>query len=112
MRKRPASTSARKAREAFGDQVTAEKETPQLFKGGVDIGDQLHGHINSHRRIKRCGWQAVEHFLLITVLCNSYRIAKYDGERKILRSQDDFRRSIINELALERGHFHIQIETI
>jgi hypothetical protein len=67
---------------------------------GVDTGDQLRGHKDETRRRRRGGWQAIDGFLLLTVLTNSYLIAlhaDYEGKLK-MRSQDSFRRDIITGL--------------
>jgi hypothetical protein len=61
----------------------------------VNIADQLASSNSGHRQIRRGVWQALDQWLLITVLVNCYLVAFYamvEGEREIkFRSQRDFR---------------------
>jgi hypothetical protein len=83
IRKRPkaTSTSAKTARKPFGDQVTKELEIPEPYyaynhyMNGVDIADQLAASNSGKRRIRRGAWQALDQWLLVTVLVNTYLIA-------------------------------------
>ena len=114
VRKRPkaTSTSAKTARKPFGDQTTRELEIPEPYHAynhsmnGVDIADQLASSNSGKRRIRRGAWQALDQWLLVTVLVNTYLIAFYSRkkvETKIkFRSQKDFRVQIIDSL-LEMG---------
>jgi hypothetical protein len=103
LRKRPVAALAKMARKAFEDQPITEKEIPLLYHryniniNSVDTRDQLRSYKNETVRRRRGGWQAVDGFLLVTVLTNSYLItlhADYNRELK-MRSQDDFRRDIM-----------------
>ena len=70
--------------------------------GAVDIADQLATTDYSCRRIRRGTWQALEHWLLSTVLVNTYLVSLYsniDEEREVkFRNQRDFRMQIIEGL--------------
>jgi hypothetical protein len=110
VRKRPKKTSskAKTARVPFGDQPTKELEIPELYDCynhnmlAVDVADQLASSNSGQRRIRRGAWQALEHWLLVTVLVNSYLVAFYadvEGERQIkFRNQRDFRIQLIEGL--------------
>jgi hypothetical protein len=68
--------------------------------GAVHVANQLQGHNSGQRRLRRGGGQAVEHFLLMTVLVNCYLSAFYsewEGKRKP-RSQDNFRIQLVKAL--------------
>jgi hypothetical protein len=60
----------------------------------------LAGNNSGKRRIKQGGWQAIEQWLLVTVLVNSYLIALYFGAEEEFKyeSQDKFRLEIIEAL--------------
>lgn len=110
LRKRPklSSSKAKTARLPFGDLGEKEMWVPELYDaynhnmGAVDIADQLQGQNAGLRRIKRGGAQAVDQFLLLTVLVNCYLLslyAKWEGERTVKhRSQDDFRIKLVEAL--------------
>jgi hypothetical protein len=108
LRKRPRETSskAKTARKPFGKDTTKWLLIPSLFDGynfnmgASDRADQLAGNNSGKRRIKRGGWQAIEQWLLVTVLVNSYLIALYSGAEEGVKyeSQDKFRLEIIEAL--------------
>ena len=110
VRKRPKKTSskAKTAQEPFGYQPTKELEIPELYDCynhnmlAIDLADQYAGSNGGKRRIRRGAWQALDQWLLITVLVNTYLVSFYsdiDGERPInFRSQRDFRIQIIEGL--------------
>ena len=110
VRKRPKKTSskAKTARLPFGNQPTKALEIPELYDCynhnmlAIDIADQLASLNSGRRRIRRGAWQALDQWLLITVLVNCYLVAFYsdiEGERQIkFRSQQDFRIQIIDSL--------------
>ena len=103
VRKRPKETltSAKTARVPFGDQPTKALEIPEVYDfynhkiGAVNIADQLAATDYGCRRIKRGTWQALEHWLLSTVLVNMYLVSLYSNinrEREVkFRNQRDFR---------------------
>jgi hypothetical protein len=108
LRKRPklSSSKAKTARKPFGDLHEKEMWIPELYDaynhqmGAVDLADQLQGHNPGQRRLKRGGGQAVDQFLLMTVLINCYLLALYsewEGKR-MPRSQDDFRVKLVESL--------------
>jgi hypothetical protein len=71
--------------------------------GAVDVADQLQGQNGGLRRIKRGATQAVDQFLLQTVLVNCYLLslyAKWEGGERVVkhRSQDDFRINLVEAL--------------
>ena len=110
-RKRPkATSSALASRKVFGDQPIKELEIPLPYNnynhnmGGVDIADQLTGSNSGQRRIKRGGWQAIEQWLLLISLVNSFLIARHSKKEVQstidFRSQKDFRIKIIDSLLL------------
>jgi hypothetical protein len=110
LRKRPKKTSskAKTSRVPFGDQPTKELEIPKVYDNynhnmlSIDVADQLAGSNSGRRRIRRGAWQAIEQWLLVTVLVNSYLAAFYsevEEERQIkFRNQHDFRIQIIEGL--------------
>jgi hypothetical protein len=110
VRKRPKKTSSKTktARVPFGDQPTKELEIPELYNCynhnilAINVADQLASSNSSRRRIKRGTWQALDQWLLITVLVNCYLVTFYSNikrERQIkFRSQRDFRIQIIDAL--------------
>jgi hypothetical protein len=110
LRKRPKKTSskAKTSRVPFEDQPTKELDIPKVYDSynhkmlPIDVADQLAGSNSGRRRIRRGAWQAIEQWLLVTVLVNSYLVAFYskvDGERQIkFRNQHDFRMQLIEGL--------------
>jgi hypothetical protein len=110
VRKQPKeiSSNTKTARKPFGDQPTKELEIPVMYDsynhhmGDVDTADQLAGHNSGFRRLRRRAIQAIDYFLLRTVLVNCYLIALYsetDGERLInFRSQDNFCIQLVESL--------------
>jgi hypothetical protein len=112
--RRPKETSskAKTSRVPFGSEALKDLPIPVLFDqynhqmGAVDRGDQLFTTHSGLRRIKRGGSQALEHWLLITVLVNCYPISLNSGQEATpdikFRSQKDFRLQIVRSL-LELG---------
>ena len=110
LRKRPKETSsnAKTARKPFGNQPTKELDIPILYDeynhhmGDVDTADQLAGHNGGFRRLRRGAIQALDHWLLRTVLVNCYLIALYSdtGRERLInfRNQDDFRLQLVDSL--------------
>ena len=112
-RKRPSltQTGARMTRKVFGDKVVKALRIPtfifyyNLYMGGVDIADQLRSYFNTQRTHRKT-WKPLFHFLLDTVLGNSYLLSSYrptnrrasrnDGHKKFRRDLRDalFERSI------------------
>jgi hypothetical protein len=109
-RKRPKKTSskAKTARVPFGDQAIKELSIPAVadgynyHMGAVDEFDHLTAQNPGLRHIERGGHQALEHWLLRTVLVNCYLLALCSDvpePREInFRSQADFRRQLITAL--------------
>jgi hypothetical protein len=107
-RPKKTSTNAKTARVPFGDQPTKELEIPKVYHEynhkmlEVDMADQLASLNSGQRRIRRGAWQAIDQWLLVTVLVNSYLVAFYsevEGKRQIkFRNQHDFRIQIIEGL--------------
>ena len=86
---------------------TAELEIPDITDGYnnnmgyVDGFDHLTAMNAGLRRVKRGVWQALEHWLLCTVLVNIYIIAQVwlrESERVKLRSQVEWRLRIVEGL--------------
>lgn len=83
-RKRPplTQTGARITRKVFGDEVVKTLRIPtfifyyNLYMGGVDIADQLRSYFNTQRTHRKT-WKPLFHFLLDTVLGNSYLLSSY-----------------------------------
>lgn len=109
-RKRPKLTSskAKTARVPFGELARKDLEIPLLFDeynhhmGSVDQGDQLFSVYPGLRPIRRGGGQALEHWLLVTVLVNTYLIARHSPPSETtsinFRSQRDFRLKLVQSL--------------
>jgi hypothetical protein len=70
--------------------------------GAIDEFNHLTAQNTGLRHVKRGGAQALEHWLLRTVLVNSYLLALYSDvpePRQInFRSQQDFRRQLVGAL--------------
>ena len=89
-RKRPkiTSSSAKTARAVFGDQVRKILDIPEFIDDynhlakAVDRGDQLKCYNAGLRPIRRGGWQSLFHWLLNTVLVNSYLLSFYSNVDK------------------------------
>ena len=104
LRKRPKeiSSKVKTVRAPFGDQATKELSIPVITDGynyhigAVDKFDHLIAQNAGLRHIERGGYQALEHWLLRTVLINCYLLALYSNipePREVsFRSQQDFRR--------------------
>jgi hypothetical protein len=100
----------------FGDQLTKELEILELYNYynynmlTINVTDQL-AFLNSNKqRIKRGTWQALDQWLLITVLVNYYLVTFYfniEKERQIkFCLQRDFCIQIINAfLTIEKDPF-------
>jgi hypothetical protein len=109
-RKRPKETSskAKTARVPFGNQATKELSIPVVvdrynyYMGAVDEFDHLIAQNSGLRHVVRGGYQALEHWLLRTVLVNCYLLALCSDvpePREInFRSQADFRRQLVTAL--------------
>ena len=98
-------------RKVFGDEVVKALRIPtfifyyNLYMGSVDIADQLRSYFNTQRTHRKT-WKPLFHFLLDTVLGNSYLLSSYrptnhragrnDGHKKFRRDLRDalFKRSI------------------
>ena len=110
LRKRPKETSskAKTARVPFGSQATKVLSIPAIadgynyHMGAVDEFDHLTTQNAGLRHVERGGHQALEHWLLRTVLINCYLLALCSDvpePREIsFRSQQDFRRQLISSL--------------
>ena len=98
-------------RKVFGDKVVKTLRIPtfifyyNLYMGGVDIADQLRSYFNTQRTYQKT-WKPLFHFLLDTVLSNSYLLSSYrptdrratrhEGHKQFRKDLRDalFRRSI------------------
>jgi hypothetical protein len=111
LRKRPKETSskARTARAPFGkDEAVKELSIPIIADeynynmGAVDEFDHLTAQNAGLRHVERGGHQALEHWLLRTVLVNCYLLALCSDvpePRQItFRSQQDFRKQLVGSL--------------
>jgi hypothetical protein len=110
LRKRPKETSskAKTIRKPFGNQATKVFSIPVItdgynyYMGAVDEFDYLTAQNTGLRYVERGGHQALEHWLLRTVLINCYLLALYSNipePRQVsFRSQQDFRRQLISTL--------------
>jgi hypothetical protein len=110
IRKRPKETSskAKTAREPFRDNVIKELSIPVVadhynhFMGTVNEFDHLTAQNAGLRHVVRGGAQALEHWLLRTVLVNCYLLALCSDipePRQIsFRSQQDFRKQLVGAL--------------
>jgi Transposase IS4 len=110
LRKRPKETSskAKTSRVPFGREPVKELSIPAIadeynyHMGAVDAFDQLTGQNSGLRPVRRGGHQALEHWLLRTVLVNCYLLALCNDvpePRQIsFRSQQDFRKQLAQSL--------------
>jgi hypothetical protein len=110
LRKRPKETSskAKTARKPFGNQATKVLSIPAIadgynyHMGAVDEFDHLTAQNAGLRHVERGGHQALEHWLLRTVLINCYLLALCsdvpEPRQVSFRSQQDFRRQLISAL--------------
>jgi hypothetical protein len=106
-RKRPKETSskAKTARIPFGNQAIKTLSIPAIadgynyHMGAVDEFDHLTAQNAGLRHVERGGHQALEHWLLRTVLINCYLLALCSDvpePREVsFRSQQDFRRQLV-----------------
>jgi hypothetical protein len=114
LRKRPKETSskAKTARKPFGSHATKELSIPVIadgynyHMGAVDEFDHLTAQNAGLRHVERGGHQALEHWLLRSVLINTYLLALCsdvpEPRAVSFRSQSDFRDQLIGAL-LARG---------
>ena len=110
LRKRPKETSskAKTTRVPFGNQATKVLSIPTIADeynyhiGAVDEFNHLTTQNASLWHVERGGYQALEHWLLRTVLINCYLLALCSDlpePREVnFRSQQDFRRQLISAL--------------
>jgi hypothetical protein len=110
LRKRPKETSskAKTARVPFGSQATKVLSIPVIadgynyHMGAMDEFDHLTAQNAGLRHVRRGGHQALEHWLLRTVLINCYLLALCsdipEPRQVSFRSQQDFRRQLIGAL--------------
>jgi hypothetical protein len=110
LRKRPKETSskAKTARRPFGKEAVKVLSIPAIadgynyHMGAVDEFDHLTAQNAGLRHVERGGHQALEHWLLRTVLINCYLLALCSDipePREVsFRSQQDFRRQLISAL--------------
>lgn len=110
LRKRPKDTSskAKTARQPFGNSPEKKLEIPAIadgynyHMGAVDEFDHLTAQNAGLRHVERGGHQALEHWLLRTVLVNCYLLALCSNvpePRHInFRSQQDFRKQLVGSL--------------
>jgi hypothetical protein len=104
LRKRPKETSskAKTIRKPFGKEPVKVLSIPVIadrynyYMGAVNEFDYLTTQNAGLRHVERGGHQALEHWLLRTVLINYYLLALYSDVPKpreiSFRSQQDFRR--------------------
>jgi hypothetical protein len=105
LRKRPAttSTSAKSAREPFGDQPIKEISVPRLIDdynyhmGGVDRANQLRASYETHQKCLR-SWWPIFFWALDIAIINAYSIAKIarrqQGMKKITHLENFGKHSI------------------
>jgi hypothetical protein len=110
LRKRPKETSskAKTSRIPFGKEAVKELSIPAIadeynqHMGAVNKFDHLTAQNAGLRRIERGGHQALEHWLLRTVLVNCYLLALYsyapEPREVSFRSQQDFRKQLVGAL--------------
>jgi hypothetical protein len=110
LRKRPKETSskAKTARKPFGKEPVKVLSIPAIadgynyHMGAVDEFDHLTAQNAGLRHVERGGHQALEHWLLRTVLINCYLLSLCsdvpEPREVIFRSQQDFRRQLISAL--------------
>jgi Transposase IS4 len=109
-RKRPKETSskAKTSRVPFGEEAIKELSIPVITDeynhqmGAVDEFDHLTAQNPGLRPVRRGGSQALEHWLLRTVLVNCYLLALCsdvpEPRQVSFRSQQDFRKQLISSL--------------
>ncbi|CAM6031685.1 unnamed protein product, partial [Sphagnum compactum] len=114
LRKKPKETSskAKTSREPFGSKATKELSIPAVadgynyHMGAVNEFDHLTAQNTGLRHVERGGHQALEHWLLRSVLINSYLLALCsdvpEPRAVSFRSQADFRDQLVGAL-LARG---------
>ena len=112
VRKRPKKTlsKAKTVRIPFGNQPTKALEIPELYNCynhnmlAIDVTNQLASLNSSRQQIRRGTQQALDQWLLITVLVNCYLVSFYldiKRERQIkFYSQQDFCIQIIDSLLI------------
>jgi hypothetical protein len=110
LRKRPKETSskAKTSRVPFGEEAIKElnilmiADAYNYHMGAVDEFDHLTAQNPGLRPVRRGGSQALEHWLLQTVLVNCYLLALCNDApepRQVsFRSQQDFRKQLIGSL--------------
>ena len=111
LRKRPKETSSKSktSRVPFGDEAIKELSIPTIadaynyHMGAVDEFDHLTAQNPGLRPVRRGGSQALEHWLLRTVLVNCYLLALCsdapEPRQVSFRSQQDFRKQLIGSLS-------------
>jgi hypothetical protein len=110
LRRRPEETSskAKTSRVPFGEDpvkelsILAITDAYNYHMGAVDEFDHLTAQNPGLRRVRRGGSQALEHWLLRTVLVNCYLLALCsdvpEPRQVSFRSQQDFRKQLISSL--------------
>ena len=107
LRKRPpkTSTSAKIAREPFGDQSTKELPIPRLINeynfnmGGVDRANQLRASYETHQKALR-SWWPIFFWILDVAIINAYSIAKLARQQQGMKqiTHLEFRQALYREL--------------
>jgi hypothetical protein len=107
-RSKATSTAARAVRDEFGSATTKKLAIPRAIDeynyrmGQVDRGDQFRAGNPGLRRIRRGGWHALWRFLYNVVLCNSFLLSSYVGDRSKgcghEKGQWEFRDKLIAQL--------------
>ena len=116
LRRRPKETSskAKTSRVPFGEDAIKELNIPTIadaynyHMGAVDEFDHLTAQNPGLRCVRRGGSQALEHWLLRTVLVNCYLLALCsdvpEPRQVSFRSQQDFRKQLVGALlAMAKG---------
>jgi hypothetical protein len=116
LRRRPKETSskAKTSRVPFGEDAVKELSIPVIadeynyHMGAVDEFDHLTAQNPGLRCVRRGGSQALEHWLLRTVLVNCYLLALCsdvpEPRQVSFRSQQDFRKQLVGALlAMAKG---------
>jgi hypothetical protein len=110
LRRRPKETSskAKTSRVPFGKEAVKELSIPVItdeynhHMGAVDEFDHLTAQNSGLRPVRRGGSQALEHWLLRTVLVNCYLLALCsdvpEPRQVSFRSQQDFRKQLVSSL--------------
>jgi hypothetical protein len=92
-------------------EILAITDGYNYYMGAVDDFDHLTAQNASLRQVRRGGHQALEHWLLRTVLINCYILSLYSDvpePREVsFRSQQDFRRQLISGLLAKGGRSEI-----